>query len=844
MKPLRSTLFISFLLFLSLSATAQNEDEIVLGELEIVGQTNKTQAWPIGSALRLLDVIHMRLALRFDIAHRQAHGKAELYCTPYFRNIDTVILNAQAFDVERVAILNHAVWEDLEYLYDQEILKIILDTTKTRKDTFQLKIEYVANPEKVGALGGGAISDAKGLYFINHENLPDQPMQQIWTQGEVQSNSAWFPTVDEPNEKITHEIAMTVDSTWVTISNGHVDFITENGDGTRTDYWQMNQPHAPYLVMMAAGDFAVVEDAWDSIPLKYVVEKEWEYAAQRIFGNTPEMLTFYSELLGVRYPWEKFDQIVVREYVSGAMENTTGVIFGDFMYTDDKAFVDNTHEDVVAHELFHHWFGDLVTCESWGQLPLNESFATYGEYLWIDYKYGFEEAEWHLKLDLESYLSEFNRGHRPNMIRYDVTDPITMFDSHSYAKGGRILHMLRNFLGDDMFFSGLQEYLMANAYGTAEIHNLRMAFEKVSGQDLNWFFNQWFLASGHPVLDISYSYDKEKGEQSVTVKQMQDLLEYPLYILPIKIAVHTKKGSEIHEVVINKEEQTFVYKVENMQSGWVSFDADKMLLCEKEDHRNDAFLLSQLAQSDLMLDRLEAVTALADAKNKNLRTTISGIAMKDKSPYVRAAGLKMIKNLDEAGLKKVLKNVKRLAAKDSNNFVRAGAISALSDVYHLNEVDIYLDGWEAESYVVNGSALKALCAHNPALGLPLTRHFVKSKNQNLNFEVLEILALYGQQKELDVMMQSIKNQPEGYLKNYSYSYIGFYAVHHNGEAETAAIDLLFKTRKETTDTNLKSVCNRTLQYVVDTWRSNAETTENTSEKKELLNKADKLEGRI
>ncbi len=844
MKPLRSTLFLSFLLFLSLSATAQNEDEIVLGELEIVGETNKTEAWPVGSSRRLTDVIHIRLALSFDIAHRQAHGNAELYCTPYFRNIDTVILNAQAFDVERVAILNHADWKDLEYKYDQKILKIILDETKTRNDTFQLKIEYIANPEKVSAQGGGAISDAKGLYFINHENLPDQPMQQIWTQGEVQSNSAWFPTVDEPNEKITHEIAITVDSTWLTVSNGHIDFITENGDGTRTDYWLMNQPHAPYLVMMAAGDFAVVEDTWDSIPLKYIVEKEWEYAAQRIFGNTPEMLTFYSDLLGVRYPWEKFDQIVVREYVSGAMENTTSVIFGDFIYTDDKAFADNTHEDVVAHELFHHWFGDLVTCESWGQLPLNESFATYGEYLWIEHKYGFEEAEWHLLLDLQAYLNEFNYGHRPNMIRYDVTDPNTMFDSHSYAKGGRILHMLRKYLGDDMFFSGLKEYLEANAYGAAEIHNLRMAFEKVSGQDLNWFFNQWFLDNGHPVLDISYSYDKEKGEQSVTVKQTQDLLEYPLYILPLKIALHTKKGTEIRNVVINREEQTFVFKAENMQSAWVSFDAEKMLLCEKEDHRSDAFLLSQLAQSTLMLDRLEAVEALADSKNKNLQSTIAGIAMKDKSPYVRSMGLEMLEDLDEAGLKKVIKNVKRIAKTDTINFVRAEAISALSKVYDLNEKDIYQSAWEAQSYEVNGHALIALCAHSPEIGLPLTRDFVKTGNQNLKFYVWEALAEYGTENDLTVLHESIDQQTQGYLKTYSYGYIGQYAVLHEGTAQTAAINLLFKIRGETLNPTEKKRCTQVLQNIVEHWKKAAEETEDNADKKELLKKAEELEGQI
>ena len=844
MKSLRTTLFMSFVLFLSLTAKAQKDDEVVLGELEIVGETNKMQAWPIGSVARLTDVIHMRLALSFDIAHRQAHGNAELYCTPYFRNIDTVILNAQAFDVERVAILNNAVWVDLEYLYDSNFLKIILDKTKTRKDTFQLKIEYVANPEKVTAVGGEAITDAKGLYFINHENQSHLPMQQFWTQGEVQSNSAWFPTVDEPNEKITHEIALTVDTSWVTLSNGHIDFITDNEDGTRTDYWLMNQPHAPYLVMIAAGEFSIVRDKWGDVPVNYFVEREWKSSAQRIFGNTPEMLTFYSEILATPYPWEKYDQIVVREYVSGAMENTTATVHGDFLYTDEKAFADETHEDVIAHELFHQWFGDLVTCESWGQLPLNESFATYGEYLWIEHKYGIEEADWHLLLDLEKYLNEFAYGHRPHMIRYDVTNPIEMFDSHSYAKGGRILHMLRNYLGDDMFFGGLQVYLADNAFGTAEIHTLRMAFEKASGQDLNWFFDQWFLASGHPVLDISYAYDKEKGEQTVTVKQTQDLIEYPLYILPVKIAVHTKKETEIHNVIINKEEQTFVFKVENMQGGWVSFDADKMLLCEKEDHLSDAFLLSQLAQSELMLDKLAAVKVLANSKNKNLRATIAGVAMKDKSAYVRNAGLEMLLELDEAGLKKVKKNVLRIAEKDTVNFVRAEAISALSEIYDINEKKIYESGWEANSYETNGEALIALCKHNPDIGLPLTREFVRTDNRNLDFYIWEALSEYGTNSDLMVLHKSIDRLPDGYLKTYAYFYLGEYAINHDDVAQAYAIDLLFSVIEENENPQVQQRCKNILQYIVTTWRTMAEESESNSEKKELLSKADELEGRF
>ena len=245
--------------------------------------------------------------------------------------------------------------------------------------------------------------------------------------------------------------------------------------------------------------------------------------------------------MGVNYPWDKYSQIIVRDYVSGAMENTSAVIHGEFVYADERKYLDETHEDIIAHELFHHWFGDLVTCESWAQLPLNESFATYGEYLWLEHRYGKDEADDHLHQDLKSYLAE-STSKQVDLIRFDYEAPGDMFDSHSYAKGGRILHLLRNYLGDDFFFAGLQHYLESYRNQAVEIHQLRMSFEQVSGEDLNWFFNQWFLSSGHPDLKIEH-WEKD-GKLSVKVLQLQDPNYSPIYKLPLAIDIYTANGKE------------------------------------------------------------------------------------------------------------------------------------------------------------------------------------------------------------------------------------------------------------------------------------------------------------
>jgi len=836
LKPWLLSVFLSLFCF---SISGQTEGNIVMDELEIVGEINSKKPWPKGSATKLTDVVHVRLNLNFNPAEATMNGEAELYCTPYFKPIDTVELDAQGFTIYKVSIWEKAVWKDLAYSYNGRKLKIALGNTKTKKDTFKLFVGYTANPDSVLAEGGSAISGAQGLYFINGKSEPGGFMPQFWTQGEPESNSAWFPVVDKPNEKITHEIAMTVDSSWTTLSNGSIEFTTENGDGTRTDYWSMNQPHAPYLVMMAAGEFHTTTEIWDSIPVSYLVEKEWASEVNRIFGKTPEMLTFYSNVLDVHYPWNKYDQIVVREYVSGAMENTTAVVHGDFLYTDEKAYNDNSHEDVVAHEMFHHWFGDFVTCESWGQLPLNESFATYGEYLWIEYKYGREEADWHLHQDLMNYQAEFNFGHRPNMIRYELEAPLEMFDNHSYAKGARILHMLRNYLGDEAFFAGLKKYLESNAYGSAEIHDLRMALEDVCGQDLNWFFNQWFLDNGHPVLEISYSYNKENYTQSVTVKQVQDIIEYPLYILPVKIAVHTKKGTEEYDVIVNQQEQTFTFDVPSIQPSWVSFDVDKMLLCEKDDQRSDAFLLSQIAKSDLMLDRREAVIAISKTKNSNLKATIAGIAMKDKSPYVRIEGLNILNQLNEAGRTKVLKDVKRLAEKDTAFPVRAAAITALVEVYHLNEKKIYETGWEAMSYEVNSEALLAMSKFSSEKSLDLARNtLANNPRSEMNLSCWQVLAKNGSASDLTILVNSVL-QAKAQWREYGLVYIGRYAIFHNQELSNAAISVLFDIHEKNIE--LRPRCLSVLNYLKDYWTEQTETTEDKASKKDFELRLDSLE---
>ena len=377
---------------------------------------------------------------------------------------------------------------------------------------------------------------------------------------------------------MTQNIAITVQNKYTTLSNGLLVKSEQNKDGTRTDYWEQSLGHTPYLAMMAVGDFNITTDKWRGIDVDYYLEDDYHKHARGIFGRTPEMMEHYSEILGVDYPWEKYAQVVVRDFVSGAMENTTAVIHGEFVQMDEREMLDRHEEDIIAHELIHHWFGDLVTCENWANLPLNEAFATYGEYIWREKGFGRMAADKHLDADLNSYFREA-RSKQVDMIRFDYTDKDDMFDSHSYAKGGRVLHMLRHYLGDEAFYLGLQKYLEDNAFSTVEIHQLRLAMEEVCGEDLNWFFNQWFLNSGHPILAFSYEYEDSTNTQWVYIEQLQNLETTPLYKLNMDVALYFEDSVFTYNIDVEDGFDAFAFTTNSAPTN-VVVDSEHILLAE------------------------------------------------------------------------------------------------------------------------------------------------------------------------------------------------------------------------------------------------------------------------
>ncbi len=730
---------------------------------EIIPETR-----PVYRATRTVftDLIHTKLEVSFDWSKSQMKGVEYLTAKPHFYTSDSLILDAKGMQIDAVSLNN----KPLTYTYSNDVLKIKLDRSYIASENYTVKINYIAKPEDRETGGSHAISSDKGLYFINPLGEDKTKMPQIWTQGETEANSVWFPTIDSPNSKTTQEIYMTVDNKYTTLSNGKLISSKVNGDGTRTDYWKQELPHAPYLFMMGVGEFKIVKDVYTrpngtKMEVNYYVEPEWEKSAKAIFGETPEMIKYFSKLLGVEYPWDKYSQIVVRDYVSGAMENTGAVVFGDFVYQTDREMMDYNHQSTIAHELFHHWFGDLVTAESWSNLTLNESFADYSQYLWDEYRHGLDEAAYQAEGEADNYFQSGQMDGYHNLVWFNYEDKEDMFDAHSYQKGGRILHMLRNYLGDEAFFKGINVYLTKNKYTAAEFHQLRLAFEEVSGEDLNWFFNQWYLGSGHPILDINQVDDKEASTVKVTIGQSQNLDLSPLFKLPMHIAVYDDEGKHVHKVVVDALTNEFVLPYKGKLS-CVIVDDQQMLLGKIRQEKPIDQYVNQYYLAKNYKARKEGFMKGSTIQNKNPEQLILD-ALKDKFWHIRSLAIERCGNLKDESKAKMVELIKTMAVSDSNSSVRTQALYFLEDNLPKEDAErLFIDRMENDkSYLVVYSALVGLGKVNPVTAMSKAKNLENEKSAQVQVAIAQIYGANGGEDVYPYFESAFKsNYFDGYNK--------------------------------------------------------------------------------
>src|ERR1700744_2575003 len=658
------------------------------------------------TATKYDDLVNTKLDVKFDYDKCYMYGKEWVTLKPHFYPSDRLVLDAKGMDIHSVAIVKEGKNVPLKYDYDGMMLHIRLNRTYKYTDKYTLFIDYTAKPNELKIHhGSAAITDAKGLYFINPKGTEKNKPTEIWTQGETEANSVWFPTIDKPNQKTTEEITMTVPAKYVTLSNGLLVDQKQNGDGTRTDHWKMDLPNAPYLFFMGVGDYAIVKDSYKGKDVAYYVEKAYAPVARRIFGNTPEMIAFYSRITGVDFPWPKYDQIVGRDYVSGAMENTTSTLHAENAQQDARELTDgNQWEDVIAHELFHQWFGDYVTTESWSNITLNESVADYSETLWNEYKYGKDAGAAVNFAGIESYLQQPEAAGR-NLVRFYYADKEDVFDNVSYPKGGRILNMLRNYVGDSAFFRSLNLYLTTNKFKSAEAQNLRLAFQAVTGEDLHWYWDQWYYGSGHPKLTIDYSYDDAAGKVQVIVNQTQE--SGKIFKLPIAIDLYNGPAKERHKVWIEDKTDTFTFSYQN-HPDLVNFDGDKVLLCEKTDNKTLDNYIFQYKYAGNYVETSEAIEYCIAHQDDAKAADLLKAALKDRFYRIRNLTLNKLDLKSETAQAAFEPIIAEMAAHDANRPVKAKAIEILGNFGNAKYKPLFVKATTDSSYTVAGRALEAL----------------------------------------------------------------------------------------------------------------------------------------
>ncbi|KEI67362.1 Ape2 [Planktothrix agardhii NIVA-CYA 126/8] len=397
-------------------------------------------------------VEHIFLDLVLDIPNQSFKGTCTLNLNPVKSGIETLTLDAINLEIKKVKI------EDInqEFDYDGEQLQIYLQQPTTVNQLIKIVINYsVTNPQR-------------GLYFISpNKDYPDKPIQ-VWTQGEDEDSRFWFPCFDYPGQLATSEIRVQVPKQYLAISNGEL-INTETKGKTKIYHWSQKQVHPTYLMTLAVGDFAEIKDEWNGIPVLYYVEKNRQEDALRSMGKTPQMIEFFSKYFGYVYPYPKYAQVCVDDFIFGGMENTSTTLLTDRCLLDERATLDNRNtESLVAHELAHQWFGDLVVIKHWSHAWIKEGMATYTEVLWTEQEYGKDDAAYYRLNQARNYFSEDSSRYRRPIVTHIYREAIELYDRHLYEKGACVYHLIRTELGDELFQKAIQTFVQDNAHKTVE----------------------------------------------------------------------------------------------------------------------------------------------------------------------------------------------------------------------------------------------------------------------------------------------------------------------------------------------------------------------------------------
>ncbi|HEX8289164.1 MAG TPA: M1 family aminopeptidase [Pyrinomonadaceae bacterium] len=712
------------------------------------------------------DMRHIALNLKFDWDKEQAFGTATITLAPLVPNLQKINLDAGLMNINSVKMNG----KDLKFDYDGKntLLSVVLDRVYRIGEPVTFVVDYRTTGETVDntlGFGGGG-----GLKFIKPTADDPNRRRQIWSQGESDYNRYWFPSYDSPNDFRTSELTATVEKPMFVVSNGKLVETKENADNTRTFHWKMDTPYANYLTSIVVGEYAEIKGEYQGIPvITYLFPNEQKEGAASV-KKLPEMVKFFSEKTGVKYPYVKYAQTMAEGF-SGGMENISATTMTPTMIHDERELLDEDSESLQSHELAHQWFGDYVTTREWAHIWLNESFATYMQALWDENSKGHDYFLYSdVRGNQQATLGAWQQGNRRPIVTRYYTNADALFDTYAYPRGGAVLHMLRKHLGDELFFKAINHYLVTNANKPVQTEQLRIAIEEATGQSMDWFFDQWLYKMGHPVFEVAQNYDSAAKKLTLNVKQTQKIdptNEYPQAEF-FRGFVDVQIDDRIERIWIEpKAENVYTFDAP-IKPLIVDFDNESTMIKELKFNKPTDELLYQMQKDkdvlgrswamNQLISRWKATTIEASEKSKilaALNQTIAG----DPFSAIRRDAIRAVYSLQgipqdgsalnlDAATVNVLKN----SLKDEKSQVRAAAIEGLSLLRDPKNADIFLNALNDQSYAVIDAAAIGLARAKDARAYDALAKLAETNSwhDRIRNAGLQGLSLLGDKRAIDL----------------------------------------------------------------------------------------------
>lgn len=722
------------------------------------------------------DIQHIKLDISVALKEKYVSGKAYISLVPVEQNFIQFELDAAGMYISNVELdpkgpllfkysgktkrIGYYL-KKLKFDHDKTKLRIYLDSSYTTSDTLDFIIHYTTeNPEK-------------GLYFISPDETFPNKRYEVWSQGEGEDNRYWFPCYDYPNDKATTEIMVTVSSQYQTISNGVLKAKYDKLNYT-TWHWVNDKPHSSYLVMLGIGNWDTISTSWDGIPIiSYVPPGKKSWGANA-YEQTADIVKFFSEYIGYRYPWHEFRQVAVQDFIYGGMENTGAVVLFEGSVYDEKTEPDYNATNLVAHELAHQWWGDVVSCKNWNEIWLNESFATYFQCLYTEHLLGKDDFDYNIYRNGNDAIKVDSTNRKPIYIREGLT-------TNTYDKGSVVLNMLRYLLGEDLFATALNIFITKNQFKPVVTKDLLDAIipaidgkvdDKIKGRfnpynqwnsssldnskmprSWDWFFEEWIYKAGQPEFKVSYTYNDDSKELIITARQTQNLDSSSIFKTPVPVSISSKYGTQGVYMETDTSSKNLTVKMDSKPYN-VNFNDGNLILSKLYFDKPLEDWLWQLKYSFFAIDRItalnglkdfindddavdaikdqmrndsfwgvrcEAVKVLSTSKNKSVTEVYMKNMIDERDSRVRRTYLLQLGTLlnnhpeekeNTAVLQYFLTN---LIANETSYYAAADAITALSDILDKDKIyDAVIPYIEMDSHVdiIRRSVLTALAKSN------------------------------------------------------------------------------------------------------------------------------------